>query len=230
MTSASAGAEQVRRSSARPRVFVIAEVELRREGLSALLDRERRLEFAGSCAAHTLPTPFHGEAHVYLVDVPAPAGPALVRELSATRPDADVIAVAISDSPDEILTWAEAGIAAYTTREETFDDLVETVRGVINGEARCSPHVSAALLRRVATLAAENAASSDVLTEREAEVAALLAAGLPNKEIAQQLEISVPTVKHHVHSILSKLNVHGRGEAAARLRNGGGPDRSLLTV
>jgi two-component system nitrate/nitrite response regulator NarL len=230
MTLASAGGGPVRRPGARPRVFVIAEVELRREALAALLDRERRLEFAGSCSLHTASTPAHGGADVYLVDVAPPAGPALVRELSATRPDAQAIAVSISDAPDEILAWAEAGITAYTTREETFDDLVETVHGVINGEARCSPHVGAALLRRVAVLAAENAASCETLTERESEVAALLTGGLSNKEIAQRLEISVPTVKHHVHSILAKLNVRGRGEAAARLRDGGGSDRSLLTV
>jgi DNA-binding NarL/FixJ family response regulator len=211
-------------------VFVLAEGELRREALELLLGRDRRLELAGSCSLNGLPLAVDEEVHVYLVDVAPPAGPALVRELSATRPDTDVIALSISDSPDDILTWAEAGIAAYTTRDETFADLVETVRGVMNGEVRCSPNVSAALLRRVATLAAENAAAHEMLTERESEVGALLADGLPNKEIARRLEISVPTVKHHVHSILSKLNVQGRGEAAARLRSDAGPDRSTLAV
>ena len=222
MTSTSAGGKPVR-------VFVVAEVTLRREALGVLLERDRRLELAGSCSPHELPLRVEDDVHVYLVDAAPPAGPSLVRDLTATRPDADVIALSIPDSPDEILTWAEAGIAAYTTWEETFDDLVETVHGVINGEVRCSPHVSAVLLRRVATLAARSVAAYEVLTERESEVGALLAAGRSNKEIARQLEISVPTVKHHVHSILSKLNVQGRGEAAARLRSGG-PDRSPLAV
>ena len=62
------------------------------------------------------------------------------------------------------------------------------------------------------------------LTSRELEVAELIERGLSNKEIAAQLSIAVTTVKNHVHSILEKLNVHRRGEAASLVRNSGSKD------
>ncbi len=86
----------------------------------------------------------------------------------------------------------------------------------------CSPRITASLLRRVGALAAELRGPSPnaSLTAREVEVAELLDQGLSNKEIGQRLNIAVPTVKNHVHSILEKLHVHRRAEAAARLEVG----------
>jgi DNA-binding NarL/FixJ family response regulator len=91
---------------------------------------------------------------------------------------------------------------------------------VTRGEFLCSPGTAATLLRRVAALAAERhtADNGARLTPREQQVVRLIDEGLSNKEIARRLSIEVRTVKNHVHSILEKLQVRRRGEAAARMR------------
>src|SRR5439155_827652 len=105
-------------------------------------------------------------------------------------------------------------------REASIDDLVTVIESVARGEAICSPRVAAGLLRRVAALAAGHGGDLPraQLTNREREIVRLIDNGLSNKEIARALGIEVATVKNHVHNILEKLQVHRRGEAAARVR------------
>jgi len=90
----------------------------------------------------------------------------------------------------------------------------------VRGEAVCSPRVAGALLRRIAALATDGRSDRVPahLTKREREIMGLIDEGLSNKEIAKRLRIEVATVKNHVHNILEKLQVHRRGEAAARVR------------
>lgn len=85
------------------------------------------------------------------------------------------------------------------------------------GESVCSARVSAILLRRLSALASHRPATTEemALTAREAEILRMLKLGLSNREIAEQLCIAVHTVKNHVHSLLTKLGVSTRGQAAA---------------
>src|SRR5881296_1366294 len=98
--------------------------------------------------------------------------------------------------------------------------LVDMAMPESRGVAICSPRVAACLLRRVAALAAGHGGDLPraQLTNREREIVRLIDNGLSNKEIARALGIEVATVKNHVHNILEKLQVHRRGEAAARVR------------
>ena len=89
---------------------------------------------------------------------------------------------------------------------------VETTAG---GGTVCSPKLAAVLLRR-----AGGHRPAGTLTAREREIAALIEQGCSNKEIAERLEIGLPTVKNHVHNILTKLHATRRGQAAAMLREG----------
>ena len=83
----------------------------------------------------------------------------------------------------------------------------------------CSPKLAAVLLRRVARDATITGPPRRALTAREREIAALIEQGHSNKEIAERLEIGLPTVKNHVHNILTKLKATRRGQAAAMLRD-----------
>ena len=143
-----------------------------------------------------------------------------VRVIGEATPEAKVVALAVSDTEEDVIACAEAGACGYVLRDETLDDLETVVEGVARGEIQCSPRITASLLRRVGTLAAELRGPSPnaSLTAREAEVAELLDQGLSNKEIGQRLGIALPTVKNHVHRILDKLHVHRRAEAAARFK------------
>ena len=105
-----------------------------------------------------------------------------------------------------------------------------TVESVIRGEAFCSPQVAGALFKRIAALAAEArpAESFGLLSRREQEILALVRSGLSNKEIAVRLTIEVATVKNHIHSVLTKLHVGTRAQAASLAQPA--PIRSRATV
>jgi two-component system, NarL family, nitrate/nitrite response regulator NarL len=133
---------------------------------------------------------------------------------------ARVVVLGLRDSDDEVLACAEAGADGYLLRSDSRDALSELIQAVARGETICSPRAAALLLRRVATLAAEQRSRNGLglLTAREMEVLELVEQGLANGEIAQRLSIQVRTVKNHVHAILGKLGVARRGQAAARAR------------
>jgi len=95
--------------------------------------------------------------------------------------------------------------------------VAQAVATTAAGGTVCSPRLAALLLERVAATAGERPAAAP-LTSRERQIAELLEEGLSNKEIAARLAIELPTVKNHVHSILTKLKASRRGQAAAMLR------------
>jgi two-component system, NarL family, nitrate/nitrite response regulator NarL len=165
--------------------------------------------------------------HVALLDVPDDVGLSLIVQLRKVAPELKSVVIGVTENEADVVAWAEAGVAGYVTIDDSVDDLIATVAAVIRGETRCTPRMTAALLRRVETLASASAFSVlfGSLTEREMQVANLLADGLSDKEIALSLSIALPTVKSHVHRILGKLNSKRRGEAAARLRARRLPDR-----
>lgn len=134
---------------------------------------------------------------------------------------ARVIVVGLSETDEsEIVSCAESGVAGYLLRSDSCEDLLNLIQRVSNGETACSAHVGAILLRRLSEVASSQntQAQGGVLTSREEEILRLLEMGMSNREIAALLCIAVHTVKNHVHSILSKLGVRSRAEAAARLR------------
>jgi DNA-binding NarL/FixJ family response regulator len=104
------------------------------------------------------------------------------------------------------------------SRDASVDDVVRVLQTVAQGWTAWSPKVAEALLNRLASVARSNHAPGSRLTSREREIFALIDRGLSNKEIATELRIELPTVKNHVHNVLSKLNAARRGEAAAMLR------------
>ena len=158
---------------------------------------------------------------VVLVDV-ALGGIAALRDVAATAQGVRAVAVGVRDVDQEVLNYIEAGAVGYVLLDASLDDLAEAAHRAVRDEPLASPQVIATLMRRVAALSeGGDHASVDGLTSRELEVAELIERGLSNKEIAAQLSIAVTTVKNHVHSILEKLNVHRRGEAASLVRNSG---------
>lgn len=148
----------------------------------------------------------------------------LLRAVRETCPQARVIVVGISEDDEMgIISCAEAGVAGYHLRTEPFDALLRLISKVIDGESSCSPRVSAILLSRLSALATQRQPGPRelVLTAREIQILKMLEMGLSNKEIADRLCITLHTVKNHVHSVLSKLGVSTRAEAAAISRSFG---------
>lgn len=145
----------------------------------------------------------------------------LLRHAFKLSPNARVIALGLSEENEaEIIACAEAGVAGFHLRTESVEELIALLRKVTAGESACSPAVSAILLRRLSTLASERppVAKELALTAREAQILQMLELGLSNRDIAAQLCIALHTVKNHVHSLLTKLDVSTRAQAAALSR------------
>jgi two-component system, NarL family, nitrate/nitrite response regulator NarL len=204
------------------RVLIVDDTRLFREGLAGILAREAGISAVDTAAdieaglrlLKTCPP------DVVLLNMATADGVGVLDALVRAAPQVRVVAIGVSETEDEVIACAEAGVAGYLLRRESLVDLVETIQSVTRGETLCSPWTAATLLRRVATLADERRSWFDPakLTSREGEILLLIEQGCSNKEIAQHLFIEVRTVKNHVHNLLEKLQVHRRGEAAARMR------------
>ena len=216
------------------RVLVVDDTRLSREALTSLLEGEpwiAALDAAGDVAA-TMERLRNFCPDVVLLNMATVGSLAIVGAVAGADTPARVVAIGVSGSEDEVIALAEAGVAGYLLRGASRRDLAMTMHSLARGESLCPPQISTALLRRVASLAAErrSQAPGAHLTAREHQVLRLIDQGLSNRQIAQHLGIEVRTVKNHVHNLLEKLHVHRRGEAAARMRGVGpsdtGPSRA----
>jgi two-component system nitrate/nitrite response regulator NarL len=206
-------------------VLIISGVRLYQEGLAQAMSADPRFRVVGaggdhreglSCIAGLPLAP-----DVALIDVGPPLGFASARALRAEVPEMRLLALAISDGEDDVVRWAEAGVSGFVTRDTSIAELMQAVESIAIHGSVCSPDITATLLRRIESLAEGRHAESLVrarLTNRERQIVALIDRGQSNKEIALELQVSLPTVKNHVHSILDKLHVSRRGEAAAAIR------------
>jgi DNA-binding NarL/FixJ family response regulator len=131
-----------------------------------------------------------------------------------------VLILGITETRENVLEYIEAGANGYVLKESSLEDLLSAIRAVNSGKALISPEIAAALIQRVSEFvqAFEQGGveppDSLNLTNREYEVLGLLGQNLSNQEIAEHLVIEIGTVKNHVHSILSKLGVSSREDAA----------------
>ena len=139
-----------------------------------------------------------------------------VRLLASSFTDVRIIAVALTETETEIITWAEAGISAYVPRHASLAQLYTAMLAAMRGEVRCSPKITGWLLRELSHRP-NRTPVEERLTSREIQALRLISQGLSNKEIARELGISLSTVKNHVHSVLEKLRVQSRSQAAARV-------------
>jgi len=148
---------------------------------------------------------------IVLIDVSHGFDAERVRELALRWPEQRFVALGPDEDADEVLRCARAGFISYIPRSASLDDLCERVLEAHRGKVRCTTSIAEQLMRAQFCAAGERGPEdASPLTRRESEIAHLLAEGKPNKEIARQLYLSVATVKHHVHNVLSKRNVSSR--------------------
>ena len=147
----------------------------------------------------------------------------LTRAIVELAPSTKVLALGLTEEKERVLRYVEAGATGYILKDDSLEDLIETVRDAREGKVFLSPHIAAAMMERLSNLAhmfsdiENNVSDTTGLTSREIEVLELIGKDLTNQQIAEHLVIEVGTVKNHVHSILEKLNVSSRKEAATYL-------------
>ena len=197
-------------------VVLVSDTVLHRVGITRILESDSRIGPVGAVDAESIT---NGTAvftaDIALIDLPIQQACLISEHLAWPIPKAKSIALGVAESPELIVTCAEAGLRGYVPPGASADDLITTVVRVAQGELVCSPPVAAALMKRVSSLAhSVHGAAFRGTTPREREILELVALGLTNRAIADQLGIELSTVKTHVHNLLEKLGVERRGEAA----------------
>jgi DNA-binding NarL/FixJ family response regulator len=203
-------------------ILIIDDCTLYRENLAATFALNRTTAPSVAWDLPSLVTALEDTTpSIVLLNIATRDSVMLLRAAMEISPNVRVIVLGVSeDDESEIVACAEEGVAGYHMRTESLDDLLVLIRKVAAGESLCSARVSAILLRRLSALASQRQPVSKelVLTAREAQILRLLELGLSNRDIATRLCIAVHTVKNHVHSLLTKLGVSSRAEAAALTR------------
>jgi two-component system, NarL family, response regulator LiaR len=207
-----------------PKVIVVDDHDLYRRNLVALLI-ERGIEVIGQAARAPDGIIQASELHpdVVLMDLSMPgmSGIEATQRLAAAAPLTRVLVLTVVTDDQYVLDALLAGACGYVLKEASIEEIVAGVRAAAEGEAMISPRVASRLVARLRQADATPALDGSELTRREQEVLELLARGLDNAEIAQRLDLSQHTVKNYVSSILAKLQVENRIQAAVQAVRGG---------
>ena len=200
-----------------------------RQGLVALLDRRQGFEVVAEAgtAAEAVEQARRYEPDIVVMDVRLPDGSGVeaCREIRAERAATRVVMLTSYPDEEAVLSAIVAGASGYLLKQVRARDLVSALEAVGRGESLLDPAVTEKVLERVRRIAT-GAAADDLaaLTTQEQKILLLVAEGKTNKEIASEVFLSDKTVKNYVSSILSKLNLERRAQAAAymaRLRGTG---------
>ncbi len=203
----------------RIRVLVVDDHDLFRTGLASLLASTPGIEVVGNASGGLSGISMAAELRpdVVLMDVRMPdlSGFEATRAIVESDPGVRVVMLTVIPEGEGIAAAIEAGASGYLAKDTSIDNLVMAVRAAAKGGAFLSPAAADILLRRPRHEDASRAPTpADLLTAREREVLQLIAQGLENAQIAQTLDISSRTVKNHVSSILAKLGLPSRVQAA----------------
>ncbi|HEB64334.1 MAG TPA: response regulator transcription factor [Chloroflexi bacterium] len=202
------------------RILLVDDHEVVRLGLRALLERHPDFEVVAEAgtAHEAIERVQDYSPDVVVMDIRLPGGSGIdaCQEITQKYPDTKVIMLT-SYAEDEMLFSAiRAGAAGYVLKQIGGEDLVRAIEAVGRGEALLDPAVTQRIFQEVRKAAKDVEASAfSPLTQQEKHVLLLVSEGKTNREIAKELFLGEGTVRNYVSSILSKLNVSNRAEAAA---------------
>jgi DNA-binding NarL/FixJ family response regulator len=202
------------------RILVVDDHPVVRQGLRAFFDTRDGMAVVGEAGdgEAAVAEAARLQPDVILMDLlmPGTDGLTAIGRIRAADPAARILVLTSFSSADQVVPAVRAGAAGYLLKDAAPEEVEAAVRAVHRGESRLDPQVTAAVLAEVASPAAGGPDEAAVanLTPREREVLALLARGLTNAQLARELVVSEKTVKTHVSSILAKLRLSDRTQAA----------------
>jgi two-component system NarL family response regulator len=191
------------------RVLVVEDHNVVRQGLVALLNVVDGIEVVGEAAdgVEAIAQFRARQPEVTLIDLRLPrmSGVDVIQRIRTETPSARFIVLTTYDGDEDIYRALKAGAKAYLLKGMTSEELITTIREVHMGKSHIPPVIAERLAERM---------GSEELTPREHDVLEQIVRGRSNKEIAAELEVSEATVKTHINSLLSKLGVTDRTQAA----------------
>ena len=205
----------------RIRVLIVDDHALFRRGLMLVLESEDGIDVVGEAddGEDAIAKAEQLAPDVVLMDVRMPriSGIEATRRLAEALPTTKIIMLTVSDEEEDLYEAIKAGATGYLLKEISIEEVADAVRAVTQGQTLISPSMASKLIAEFTNLAKRATDRQQVpvprLTERELDVLRLVAQGITNREIAEQLFIAENTVKNHVRNILEKLHLHSRMEA-----------------
>jgi len=196
------------------RVLIADDHAVVRQGLRMFLALDAELEVVGEAEDGTqaLSRAVELRPDVVLMDMLMPVmdGVAATEAIRGELPDTEVIALTSVLDDSSVVGAVKAGAIGYLLKDTNAEELCRAIKAAAGGQVQLAPQAAARLVRQVRT----PDVAPTALSERETEVLQLIARGKANKEIAAELTIGEKTVKTHVSSILNKLGVQSRTQAA----------------
>jgi len=203
------------------RVLIAEDEGILRSTLGELLAREPDLQIVALCpdGREALIESLAHRPHVVLTDLRMPKvdGIELTRQLKEKLPDIAVVILTAFDDDDNLFAALKAGAIGYVLKDASLEQIVHALHAATAGEGYLSPGLVVRVIKeftRIDQMARGQRKLFAQLTRREREVLELLAGGHRNKQIAAQLQLSEKTVRNHISTILGKLHVNDRTEAA----------------
>jgi DNA-binding NarL/FixJ family response regulator len=201
------------------RVMIVDDHEVVREGLRSLLRRRQELAVVGEADSvkSAIEEARKTEPDVVIMDVRLPDGSGVeaCREIRAERPETKVLMLTSYADEEAVFASIMAGAIGYLLKQTSTKTLIEAIERAMRGESLLDPAVTQRVLERIRTGKPDEDEDLALLSEQERKILDLIAEGKTNKEIAKEIFLSDKTVKNYVSSILSKLNLRRRSEAAA---------------
>ena len=199
------------------RVFLLDDHEIVRNGLRELLERDGDIEVVGESgladeATRRIPAL---RPHVAVLDARLPDGSGIdvCREVRSQDPTISALILTSYDDDEALFSAIMAGAAGYVLKQIRGTDLVDAVRRVAGGQSLLDPAVTQQVLDRLREGPKQDAALA-ALTEQERKILALIGEGLTNRQIGERMFLAEKTVKNYVSSLLAKLGLERRTQAA----------------
>jgi DNA-binding NarL/FixJ family response regulator len=205
-------------------LVLVEDIRLLRDGISAMLRAEGlKVLAAVRSGEEAIRQILRCQPRLVLVDstLSEHGGPRLVETVTKSSPEMRVVVMDIQPAQDDLIDFVRAGASGFILRDAPAADMVATLRAVANGQYVLPQKLAGVLFAHVARQHPRSRRDGPPvarLTQREWQVIEFIAEGLSNKEISGRLNISVHTVKSHVHSVLEKLTLRSRLQLAAYAR------------
>jgi DNA-binding NarL/FixJ family response regulator len=199
------------------RVLIVDDHAMVRQGIATFIETQDDIQLVGEASngREAIARVQELAPDVVLMDLQMPEldGITATREIKAQFPQIKILALTSFVNDTQITPALQAGASGYLLKDISADALMKAIRAAHQGETPLAPVIAKKLIKGIVAHNDETRAI-DRLTERERDVLGLLGRGMSNKQIAAHLSISEKTVKFHVSSILSKLNLNDRTQAA----------------